>query len=173
MLTLITGKSGSGKSLLAEDLAVKTGCEKKYYIATMKPADNDAIERIRKHRMQREGKGFVTYEIETGIDQVEVDMPEESAVLLECIPNLVGNEMHDSPVMSELCHRDRKGEEEFAEMLARQVVSLSNKVKHLLAVTSSYAKDENDDEDTAMYKRLLDAVNAKLEAAADELINKE
>ena len=45
MLTVVTGGSGSGKSELAENIAVKfTG--KKYYIAAMQPFGEEALKRI-------------------------------------------------------------------------------------------------------------------------------
>ena len=47
MLTVVTGGSGSGKSELAENIAVKfTG--KKYYIAAMQPFGEEALKRIYK-----------------------------------------------------------------------------------------------------------------------------
>ena len=49
MLTVVTGGSGSGKSELAENIAVKfTG--KKYYIAAMQPFGEEALKRIERHR---------------------------------------------------------------------------------------------------------------------------
>ena len=168
MLTVVKGDAGSGKSLLAEELAVKSGCREKYYIATMKVMDEAGRERVMKHRAQREGKGFVTIEAGQGIDAISYPIPRDSVILLECIPNLVGNEMHDP---SGLFDGSKESGSMLAEKIAEDVIYLSMSVRHLIAVTSSYEKDDGDDEDTAMYKRLLDEVNAHLEKAADELID--
>ena len=99
MVTLIIGGPNSGKSQLAEDLVVNSGIDRRYYLATMRVLDEAGEERIIKHRKQREGKGFITLEIPYAIDKAVslMEEPESSIVLLECIANLVGNEMYDNP----------------------------------------------------------------------------
>ena len=63
MLILVTGGSCSGKSAFAEKLLAETGADtKKYYIATMDAADAESQTRVKRHRAQRAGKGFVTIE---------------------------------------------------------------------------------------------------------------
>ncbi|WP_349666699.1 bifunctional adenosylcobinamide kinase/adenosylcobinamide-phosphate guanylyltransferase, partial [Lacrimispora sp.] len=46
MTSLIIGGSGSGKSEYAENLAVSLGGDRKVYIATMKPWDEECRNRI-------------------------------------------------------------------------------------------------------------------------------
>ena len=90
MLTVVTGGSGSGKSELAENIAVKfTG--KKYYIAAMQPFGEEALKRIERHRKMRAEKGFETIEKYTDID--ELTFTRKDLVLLECVSNLCANEM--------------------------------------------------------------------------------
>ena len=99
MISLVVGGQNSGKSKFAEELAVKSGEGRLYYLATMKVCDEAGEERIRRHRKQREGKGFITIELQYGIDRAAemMDEPAESVVLLECMANLVGNELYDNP----------------------------------------------------------------------------
>ena len=91
MLTVITGGSGSGKSAYAEDLILSYGPAERIYIATMYPFDEESHRRIERHRNMRKGKGFETLECYTGLDKVQV--PAGSHILLECMSNLVANEM--------------------------------------------------------------------------------
>ena len=60
MITLIIGTNNSGKSELAEKLAVQRGTGRKYYLATMQLCDDASRARAEKHRRMRAGKGFLT-----------------------------------------------------------------------------------------------------------------
>ena len=96
MLTLVTGGSGSGKSAFAEDRVLSFGEGKRIYIATMHPFDEESHKRIERHRKMRAGKGFETVECYTGLKNAV--LPGESGkcvVLLECMSNLVANEMFE------------------------------------------------------------------------------
>ena len=97
MLYLITGGSGSGKSEYAENLAVRlyekgsrSGCL--YYIATLKAEDEESLERIKRHRVQRTGKGFTTRECPLNIGRLAFQ--KEDVVLIEDLSNLLANEMY-------------------------------------------------------------------------------
>ncbi len=61
MLTLIIGGAASGKSEFGENLVLSLPGQR-VYTATMEPWDDECLARIRKHRRQREGKGFLTLE---------------------------------------------------------------------------------------------------------------
>lgn len=91
MMILVTGGSGSGKSAFAEDCVVSCGETERIYIATMYPFDEESRRRVQRHQKMRQGKGFETVECYTGLHKVQV--PENSTVLLECMSNLVANEM--------------------------------------------------------------------------------
>lgn len=97
MTILVYGGSGSGKSEFAEQLITKikkqTGFDM-YYIATMKVYDDECQKRIEKHRRQRRGKGFITLESPTDLKKcIKGILDDNSIALLECISNLVANEM--------------------------------------------------------------------------------
>ena len=91
MMILVTGGSGSGKSSFAEDCIVSFGNARRIYIATMYPFDEESKKRVKRHQAMRQGKGFDTLECYTGL--VRAAIPEGSTVLLECMSNLVANEM--------------------------------------------------------------------------------
>lgn len=94
MITLVTGGSGSGKSAFAEKLVLSLTGESYIYLATMQnDGDEETNRRIARHRGMRADKGFVT--VEQSMDLSKADIPEGACVLLECLPNLVANEMFD------------------------------------------------------------------------------
>lgn len=94
MVYLIIGGSGSGKSAYAEQLMERfTGVTEKYYLATMQIFDEEGEKRKEKHRAARQGKGFLTIEQPRDIKKVVEQIKPGSAVLLECMSNLVANEM--------------------------------------------------------------------------------
>ena len=110
MMIMVLGGSASGKSEFAESCCMKL-CErnenesketrkncagnhspfKPVYLATMINSGNSSKARIIRHRTLREGKGFITVECPMHVDRASV--PHNSVVLLECLSNLLANEM--------------------------------------------------------------------------------
>ena len=169
MTIFVLGVRDSGKSALAEKLAQSIGGGRKYYLATMKVSDEESRERVIRHRRQREGCGFITIEKEYGISETLnlMDDPEDSTVLLECVANLVGNMMHGIPNTMWLIGLGDVGLREFVTSVTERVTSLAGKVRDMIVVTSEYEPDPADDEETALYKKLLDMVNTELVKKAD------
>ena len=102
MFHLITGGSGSGKSEYAEQKLMEYAShskrnKKRYYIATMMPFGKETEEKIARHRRLRAGKGFETIECYTDLKKAAevLQTKETGSVLLECMSNLVANEMYD------------------------------------------------------------------------------
>ena len=119
MITLITGGSKNGKSHIAEDIL--SDCNgNKYYIATMEPYCDDALEAIARHRAIRRDKGFIT--IERYRDIGGVDIPRGSNVLLECLPNLCANEMFIGGSVSDPCDKIFTGIRSLAERCGELVI---------------------------------------------------
>ena len=98
MIHLVIGGSGSGKSEFAENLLVDS--QRKYYIATMQVYDAEGRKKVARHQRLRAGKGFQTIEqprnMHKAAEIVTRDRKEtENEALLECMSNLVANEMFD------------------------------------------------------------------------------
>ncbi|MCI8341711.1 MAG: bifunctional adenosylcobinamide kinase/adenosylcobinamide-phosphate guanylyltransferase [Firmicutes bacterium] len=91
MTTLVIGGSGSGKSEFAESL-LHEFFGKKYYIATMEVFDNETMKKAEAHRERRKNSGFETLECPVGLECAEIE--NGSAVIVECLTNLVANETH-------------------------------------------------------------------------------
>lgn len=170
MITLIIGEPHSGKSALAEQLAMEAVHQNSgaaYYLATMEVLGKEAMERVKKHRALRAGKGFVTIEKTVHVSDALalIRQPETATVLLECVSNLVGNEMHGSPEKMELAASDPAC---FADAIADDILKLAV-VSNLILVTNDFANEGDFDEETRCYVRLCDAVNERLRARADRV----
>ncbi len=93
MKVLILGGSKSGKSLLAQDIAVSFNKKPLYYVATMSPCDSEDITRINRHVKERDGLGFTTVEQEKNIHEICNRCDKSGAFLIDSITALLSNEM--------------------------------------------------------------------------------
>lgn len=168
MLVLITGGSGSGKSAYAEDYITKLSKDcRKYYIATMQVYDEEGQEKVFKHQKMREGKGFLTIEqsteIHQAVDKMEKNTTVENIALLECISNLVANEMF------------REGQIRNCTLVKKSIIGgieeLLKTVKDFIIVTNNVFEDGiTYDETTANYIRAMGEINQELAKMADKVI---
>ncbi|MBQ7680010.1 MAG: bifunctional adenosylcobinamide kinase/adenosylcobinamide-phosphate guanylyltransferase [Butyrivibrio sp.] len=161
MIHLIIGEPDSGKSALAEEMAQDCGGPV-YYLATMLVMDEKGQKRRERHRKQRAGRGFVTLEIPYRIDRAleSIGNPGECTVLLECLSNLVGNEMHENPERTALW---REGDgARFVQAILTDVLTLADGVRALIVVTNEYRAAPDYDEETRNYIRLLSMLNQAL-----------
>lgn len=91
-MILITGGIKSGKSSQALKLAMKY--EKRAFIATAEPIDDEMRKRIEKHKLKR-GNLFDTYEEPVYVPKVLKDIsPKYDTIVLECITTYLGNLFH-------------------------------------------------------------------------------
>lgn len=158
MLTLIIGGAASGKSEYAEQLAVQTGTLPRYYVATMEPFDDECRARIAKHQASRAARQFETMEYYTGLDDVR--LPRRGVVLLECMSNLVANELY-SP--------GGAGPDTVTAVL-RGVDTLLPQCQSLVIVSNEVFTGGSDYAgDTLHYLKILAAVNRGLAARANNV----
>lgn len=133
MMVLVTGGSSCGKSAFAESLCQAFGGSLTY-LAAMKPFGEEGAARIRRHRAQRAGKGFVTVECFDGLDAVVASRAlEGSTVLLECLGNVVANALFDDVGL-------RLVESVLAE-LAQCLDELALQCRHLVVVGNEVGCD--------------------------------
>ncbi len=173
MITLIYGGSSSGKSAFAENYVCASKCKNKYYMATMSANDNESIKRVNNHRKMRSGKGFVTLEQPVdivdaiyGIDQIDQgDFSTEGnddIILLECLSNLVANEMFRDGLVnsSDYC----------VAKIIDDLKKLSQKVSSIVIVSNNIFEDGREyDAGTKDYLRALGTLNQKLSVISDEV----
>ena len=100
MLHIVYGGSASGKSSYAESFAMSLqGDGRLLYIATMYPykwntteIDPETMQRIERHRAMRADKGFDTIECYRHVEHIVAKR--QDVLLLECMSNLLANEMY-------------------------------------------------------------------------------
>lgn len=162
MIHLITGGSGSGKSAFAEECIKNSDAARRFYLATMKVWGEEGRRRVEKHRKMREGKGFETIECETDLKSISLSQTGTfpSAVLLECMSNLVANEMFEKGgTETEICERVLEG-----------IKNLERQTQDLVIVTNEVFSDGCEyDEDTIRYIDLLAEINQRLAGISDRV----
>ncbi len=195
MLTVIAGVSASGKSAYAEKRALELADGGAlYYVATMESYGEEAARRIERHRKLRAGKGFCTIEccrhIERAADAIDEAARGEATVLVECMSNLLANEMFppaetDAAVSQagEACGGARKAqgdagsprrgteewERDICDRILSGIASLGRQCRHLIVVTNEVFSDGTVyEKDIEVYIKLLGALNRRLIAMADE-----
>ena len=159
MFTLVIGGAASGKSEYAESLLCQSPAKERYYIATMCPFVQECEERILKHRAARAGRNFTT--IERYLDLSGLRLPKGCHVLLECMSNLVANEVFDPMgAGNATVKRVLEGVERLAEQ-ARELVVVSNEV---------FSDGEDYDPSSLYYLEQLGKVNQGMAQMADRVV---
>ena len=158
MLHLITGGSGSGKSRYAEGEILKLGPGRRIYIATMYPYDEESFRRIERHRAMRAEKQFETMECYAALSHRE--FPEGANYLLECMSNLVANEMF----------RPEGAGIHTVEAVLKGVWKLKEKAGNLVIVTNEIFSDGTEyDSSTRLYQEYLGTINQEISLWADRV----
>ena len=159
MLTIVTGGSGSGKSAFAEDKVLAFGEAQRVYIATMHPFDEESHKRIERHRKMRAGKGFETVECYTGLKDVK--LPSGCVVLLECMSNLVANEMFE----------EQGAHEQTVKDIISGIDELVRQAAHVVIVANEIFSDAVVfDKEMASYLEYLGKINQAVALRADEVV---
>lgn len=197
MITLITGGSGSGKSAYAEKYIChasnEKGCKEKYYIATMQVFDDEGQRKIDRHRRLRAGKGFITIEqprdIKKAVEKLQAEncLKTGRSALLECMSNLVANEMFSPVDASGIQAAEAEKEaldapenmkdyetaqiSRVSKKVLKEVSILSENVAELVIVTNNVFEDGVCyDESTMNYIKAMGIVNRGLAAMAERVV---
>ena len=165
MIHLIYGGSGSGKSAFAEKLVMELDSEKKYYLATMKVFGDEGIKRVQRHKELRAGKGFDTLEKETldGFPSIkELVKEKNSTILIECISNLVANEMfHNDGIVHP---------EKVVGKIRSDFVEIKNCTENFVIVSNNVFEDGIEyDDTTKKYMKALGEINIYFASIADKI----
>ena len=177
------GGSASGKSSYAESFAMSLQGEGRLlYIATMYPykwntteIDPETMQRIERHRAMRADKGFDTVECYRHVEHIVAKR--QDVLLLECMSNLLANEMYLEPdsddgglaeTMSEV-EKAGVGMSETLSPVSKKIVqalvNLSTRVQDVVIVTNDVFSDGGSltyDESTREYVKNLAEINCAL-----------
>ena len=174
MIHLVIGGSGSGKSEFAENLLEDS--QRKYYIATMQVYEEEGRKKVARHRRLRAGKGFQTIEqprdMHKAAEIVARDRKEtENAALLECMSNLVANEMFGGETDTFSSRMSETEREDFlVEKVTGGIRTLAEKLDKLVIVSNNVFEDGiSYDAQTMSYIRVLGRVNQELARMADHV----
>ena len=183
MLHIVYGGSASGKSSYAESFAMSLQGEGRLlYIATMYPykwntteIDPETMQRIERHRATRADKGFDTVECYRHVEHIVAKR--QDVLLLECMSNLLANEMYleqdsDDGGLAETMSEVEKAGVGMSETLSpvskkivQALVNLSTRVQDVVIVTNDVFSDGGSltyDESTREYVKNLAEINCAL-----------
>ena len=183
MLHIVYGGSASGKSSYAESFAMSLQGEGRLlYIATMYPykwntteIDPETMQRIERHRAMRADKGFDTVECYRHVEHIVAKR--QDVLLLECMSNLLANEMYleqdsDDGGLAETMWEVEKTGVGMSETLSpvskkivQALVNLSTRVQDVVIVTNDVFSDGGSltyDESTREYVKNLAEINCAL-----------
>ena len=156
MLQMITGGSGSGKSAYAEECIVKLNDNKRIYIATMYPFDDESRKKILRHQQMRQDKNFETIERYTNLSELQI--PAKANVLLECLSNLTANEMY----------QEDGARKRTVEAVVHGVEALVKQAGNVIVVTNEVFSDITDYSiETRQYQEYLGMINQAIAREAD------
>lgn len=160
-LVLVTGGSGSGKSVFAEQLVLAAGKQRTYYLATMKVTDDEAGKKAEKHVRRRASFGWETMERQRDLEEIRLPGPaEDTAVLLEDLPNLLAGEMFP----------EENRASDPAEKILRELESLRQQADLLVVVSGEvFADGLWYGEETQRYIRTLGILHQRIAQDAGDV----
>ena len=157
MLTLIFGENNSGKSDFAEKYVMAQGIDR-IYLATMLCADQDARNRIRRHKELRKDRGFLT--VEYPLFQPELIEDMKGNLLLEDLANLVANERFE---------KDGGGR----EAVEKTLTLLIEKCDNVTVVSNTFERYRSEEElsgETLSYMEEISYWNRRLLERAETVV---
>jgi adenosylcobinamide kinase/adenosylcobinamide-phosphate guanylyltransferase len=183
MLHIVYGGSASGKSSYAESFAMSLQGEGRLlYIATMYPykwntteIDPETMQRIERHRAMRADKGFDTVECYRHVEHIVAKR--QDVLLLECMSNLLANEMYleqdsdDGGLAETMSEVEKAGVgmsktlSPVSKKIVQALIDLSTRVQELVIVTNDVFSDGGSltyDESTREYVKNLAEINCAL-----------
>ena len=156
MFHVVTGGSGSGKSAFAEQCILDCQGNKRIYIATMYPFDEESHRRIARHRAMRAEKKFTTIERYTDLEHLTI--PQGADVLLECMSNLTANEIY----------QEGGAGDNTVKAILNGIHHLLEQAGNLVVVTNEVFSDGiTYDPETEKYLEKLGAINCQMAQIAD------
>ncbi len=163
--TLITGGARSGKSRLAQELALKAGGPV-LFVATAEPGDDDMKARIEDHRRNRP-PGWTTLEVKTRLGQeITRNIGKARTVVIDCLTLLVSNiftehEGADAPALEKAVVDEINGLTECIEQSDARFFIVTNEVG--LGIVPA-------DRTSRLYRDFLGRANQMLAARAEEVL---
>lgn len=165
MTIFITGGVKTGKSSLAQDLALALAKgSTHYYVATMIPSDEEDHDRIRRHLADRDGLGFETLECGRNILSCLDNADKTGTFLLDSVTALLLNELFPDPTS---CDMDTEAPKRCAAELEKFTAQVTNAV---IVSDFIYSDAMRYDEVTRIYRQGLALIDRTLAQVCDTVI---
>jgi adenosylcobinamide kinase/adenosylcobinamide-phosphate guanylyltransferase len=135
MKIFVTGGCKNGKSYYSQHLAKQqrnSDSGALYYIATMKAADSEDDERIKRHRKDRDGWGFTTIEQRQNIEEILNLCNCDGSFLLDSLTALLANEMFTTT---------GKVQNNATEIIAKGLLEILNQINNIVIVSDYIYSD--------------------------------
>lgn len=163
MTYFISGGAKSGKSTLAQNIAVALD-GKRYYVATMISTGEEDNERIRRHIEDRDGMGFETVECFRNIMDCLNTADKDGVFLVDSVTALIQNSLFPTEKNYEM-------DLEAANRCAGELVEFAHTVRHAVFVSDYiYSDAEAFSESTEMYRKCLASIDRRLAQICDTVI---
>lgn len=165
MTALIVGGSKSGKSSLAQELALSlAGTGPLYYLATMVPRDGEDRARIARHLEDRVGLGFVTVEQGKNLPGCLARANREGTFLLDSVTALLTNEFFPP-------EKNYAPDYTAGQRVGDDILSLARQVRHLVVVADDLFRDAaRYDGTTESYRQALGGILCRLAEEAELMV---
>jgi len=158
----ISGGCKNGKSYFAQRLAREQSEGRMYYLATMRPCDNEDYERIQRHRKERYGWGFITIEQPVDILQCLNFCDINASFLLDSTTALLANEMFPAGNIVNL---------NAANKVTEDLTNLCKQINNIVIVSDYIYSDAILYEGlTEAYRKGLAFIDRKLAAICDVVL---
>lgn len=160
MTYFLSGGSKSGKSMLAQRIA-RSLSRPHYYLATLRPTDEEDRAIVRRHLIERDGWGFETLECASGILSALELAPRNGTFLLDSVTALLANEMF---------RPDGSVDALAGERLADELCAFAKLAENVVFVADFVFSDGLAYEAlTEHYRRALGLVGVRLAGACDNV----
>ena len=165
MTVLIVGGSKSGKSSLAQELALSlAGDGPRYYLATMVPRDGEDRARIARHLEDRAGLGFATVEQGKNLPGCLARANREGTFLLDSVTALLTNEFFPP-------EKNYAPDYTAGQRVGDDILSLARQVRHLVVVADDLFRDgARYDGTTESYRQALGGILCRLAEEAELMV---
>lgn len=168
-IIFISGGVRSGKSQLAEELAIKRAQwygKQLHYVATGERSDKEMLERITHHQQSRQksGQHWKTWEQPREIHQLASNFSANDIILLDCITTLLNNEFFYDNRWSNQAYQLQLGEK-----LLKDIKELASAANTLILVSNEILHDVMSEEPLVrVYGKLLGTLHQRIVEVADE-----
>lgn len=172
-IILLTGGARSGKSEMAERLAMERNRQGVLYVATAAVCDDEMADRVRKHR-ERRPEEWRTLEQFWNFDQLpsNSDFVESGVLLLDCLGFMLNNIMYESGVDYQVCAIEEM--EQVERRMCQELETLCRLIretdKTLIAVTNEVGMGlVPPDRSSRYYRDILGRANRTVASQADQV----